>query len=144
MGKINNYQTDTPSPGDKILGSAESTGATKNFTAQSIADLQTSQTIYRAYITQSGSSAPVATDLPGNTLNGTWEYDGTGVYLFTSNGSFIDVKVGVIISIPTNYNSSIIDDGHNDNSVYIMTYSGSSLSDNMIYNRYIEIFTHAV
>jgi hypothetical protein len=144
MGKINNYQTDTPSPGDKILGSEQSTGATKNFTAQSIADLQTSQTIYRAYISQSGSNPPVATELPGNTLTGTWEYEGVGVYTFNSTGAFIDVKAGVICSILTNYNISVVDDGYNDNALYILTYSGSSLSDDVLYSRYIEIFTHAV
>jgi hypothetical protein len=144
MGKINNYQTQTPSPGDRILGSADSNGSTKNFTVQSIADLQTSQTIYRAYINQSGSSAPVATELPGNTLAGTWEYDGTGIYIFKSIGSFIDVKVGVICSILTGYNFSVVDDGYNDDELYILTYNGNTLTDNILSNRYIEIFTHAI
>ncbi len=144
MGKINNYTVDPVNPGDKILASDATTGNTKNVSAQSISDLQTSQNIYRAYITQSGSNPPVATELPGNTLNGTWEYDGTGVYLFTTNGAFTNVNVGVICSISTGYNFTIVDDGHNDNSLYIITYSGSTPTDNILVNRYIEIFTHSI
>jgi hypothetical protein len=144
MGKINNYTVGTLNPGDKILASDANTGQTKNVTAQEIADLSAASKVYRAYITQSGSSAPVATELPGNTLTGTWEYDGTGVYIFNSPGSFVDVKVGVICSILTNYNISVVDDGHNDDSLYILTYSGSSTSNDVLYDRYIEIFTHSL
>jgi hypothetical protein len=142
MGKINNYTVDPVNPGDKILASDANTGDTKNVSAQSISDLQTSQTIYRAYLTQSGSNPPVATELPGNTLTGTWEYDGTGVYLFTTDGLFNGVNVGVICSILTSYNYSVVNDGYNNDSLYILTYNVSTLTDNILNNTYIEIFTH--
>lgn len=144
MGKINNYTVGSAKPGDRILASDETTGDTKNVTAQSISDLQTSQTIYRAYLTQSNIDPPVATELPGNTLKGTWEYDGVGVYFFTTDGAFANVKVGINCSILTSYNFSVVDDGYNDNSLYILTYSGSTLSDNILSDRYIEIFTHSI
>lgn len=144
MGKINNYSVDSVNPGDKMLCSDASTGETKNVTAQSVANLATSPVIYRAYLTQTGNSAPVATELEGNTLSGTWIYDGTGVYLFQSNGAFIGVKVGIVCSIPKNIDTKIIDDGHSDDVVAILTYSASTLTNGLMTDQYIEIFTHDI
>jgi hypothetical protein len=144
MGKINNYSVESVNPGDKILCSDVSTGDTKNVTAQSISDLTTSATVYRAYITQSGSAAPVATLLPGNTLTGTWQCTSTGTYVFTSTGSFADVKVSVITSLPGNVNTRIVFSGSDDDTVTILTYSTSTLTNGLMTNQYIEIFTHDI
>ena len=144
MGKINNYSVDSVNPGDKMLCSDASTGNTKNVTAQSVANLATSSVIYRAYLTQSGSSAPVATELEGNTLTGSWIYDNEGVYLFESTGSFVNVKIGIVCSLPQSQTTKIVYDGHDDNIVAILTFSDSTLSNGLMTDQYIEIFTHNI
>ena len=144
MGKINNYQTQTPSPGDRILGSTDSNGSTKNFTAQSIADLGRSSKVYRAFLTQSASTAPVATIVDGNTITGTWAYGSTGVYTFASVGTFDSVNTGCIVGVSgdheTTYEFSVI----NDNTVSLKTYSNGTLANGMLTGVYVEIFTFAI
>lgn len=144
MGKINNYSVESVNPGDRMLCSDASTGQTKNVTAQSVSNLATSSVIYRAYLTQSGVTAPVATEVPGNTLTGTWIYDGPGVYLFQSIGAFTGLKVGIVCSISNNVNTRIIDDGHSNDIVAILTYSTSTLTNGLMTDQYIEIFTHDI
>lgn len=144
MGKINNYSVDSVNPGDKVLCSDASTGQTKNVTAQSISDLTTSASVYRAYITQSGTSAPVATELAGNTLTGEWVYNGVGLYTFENVGAFTDVKVAVICSLPQSANTNIVFNGNDDDKVYINTYATSTLTNGLMADQYIEIFTHSV
>jgi hypothetical protein len=144
MGKINNYSVDSVNPGDKMLCSDAFTGQTKNVTAQSISDLSSSSVVYRAYLTQSGNTAPVATELPGNTLTGEWVYEGTGYYLFQSIGAFDGVKVGVICSLPQGLNVQIVYSGHTDDYVDIVTYFESSLENDLMEDQYIEIFTHDI
>lgn len=144
MGKINNYSVDSVNPGDKVLCSDAATGETKNVTAQSISDLATSAKVYRAYLTQSGSTAPVATEIPGNTLTGEWVYDGTGYYIFESTGAFTGVKVGVICSLPQGLDTQIVYNGHGNNYVDIVTYFESAMSNDLMTDQYIEIFTHDI
>jgi len=144
MGKINNYSVETANPGDKVLCSDASTGQTKNVTAQSISDLAASATVYRAYITQSGTSAPVATELPGNTLTGTWGYTGVGLYTFENVGAFADVKTSVMSSLPNNVNTKIVFNGTDDDIVYINAYSTTTLTNGLMTDQYIEIFTHNI
>ena len=144
MGKINNYSVESVNPGDRVLCSDASTGETKNVTAQSISDLAPSATIYRAYITQSGSSAPVATVVPGNTLTGTWTYTSTGTYVFTSTGAFAGVKVAVMTSVPQGASTRIVFNSNTDNAVTILTYDTTTLTNGLMTNQYIEIFTHDI
>jgi hypothetical protein len=144
MGKINNYSVETANPGDRILCSDASTGQTKNVTAQSVSDLATSATVYRAYLTQSGANNPVATVLPGNTLTGTWTFTTTGTYIFTSTGSFAGVKVAVMCSLPQSATTHIVFNGNNDDTLTILTYSTLTLVNGLMTNQYIEIFTHDI
>ena len=144
MGKINNYQTDTPNPGDKILGSEESTGATKNFTAQSIADLGRSTKIYRAFLSQSGTNDPVAVVVPGNTIIGSFTYIGVGTYTFYSNGSFDNVKAACIVDISgaegTTYEFNVVD----ENQASFKTYYNGTLANGLMLDLFIEITTYEV
>jgi hypothetical protein len=144
MGKINNYSVETVNPGDRVLCSDASTGQTKNVTAQSISDLASSSSVYRAYITQSGVTAPVATVLPGNTLTGTWVYNGVGLYTFENVGAFTDLKVAVMSSLTNSVNTRIIFNGADDDSVYVNTYATSTLANGQMIDQYIEIFTHDI
>jgi hypothetical protein len=144
MGKINNYSVETVNPGDRVLCSDESTGQTKNVTAQSISDLASSSSVYRAYITQSGVTAPVATVLPGNTLTGTWVYNGVGLYTFENEGAFAGLKVAVMSSLPQSATTRIAFNGADDDKVYLSTYVTSTLTNALMTNQYIEIFTHDI
>jgi hypothetical protein len=141
MGKINNYAVTAPSPGDKILASDATTGNTKNITAQSLYDIQTSQKVYRAYLSQVSVSAPTAVEVPGNTITGTWTYVGVGDYLFTSTGTFASGKSGCIISVP-NSKDKAFEFNSGTNSVSFKSYLSGSAANGAISNLYIEIFTH--
>lgn len=144
MGKINNYTVGTAKPGDKIICSDADTGDTKNLTAQEIIDLERSSNIYRAYLTQSSNTAPVATLIPGNTITGSWTYNGVGEYIFTSTGSFANVNAGCIVGISTaqdtTFDFSIID----DDSVSFNAYSAGTLANGLLTSLYVEIVTHAI
>lgn len=144
MGKINNYSVDSVNPGDRMLCSDASTGQTKNVTAQSVSDLATSASVYRAYITQSGVTAPVATVLPGNTLTGTWVYNGVGLYSFENEGAFAGLKVAVMSSLPQGATTRITFNGADDDKVYLDTYITSTLTNGLMADQYIEIFTHDI
>lgn len=142
MGKINNYTVDPVNPGDKILASDATTGDTKNVTAQSLSDLATSSSIYRAYISQTGVVEPVAVLIPGNTITGTWSYNSTGEYVFTSIGTFAASNSGCVIGVAkiedSTFEFSVID----DDSISFNSYSAGTLTDGVIDELYIEIFTH--
>lgn len=146
MGKINNYQTDTPNPGDKILASDDSTGATKNITAQSVADLGRSSKVYRAFLTQTGVTAPVATVVPGNTITGYWEYNDVGEYAFvsTSTTTFQNVEAAMIVGVSgaqdNTYEFSLI----SNIAALFKTYSAGVIADDLLNGLYVEIFTYDI
>lgn len=144
MGKINNYQTETPNPGDKMLTSDATTGETKNVTVQSVADLGRSSKVYRAFLTQTGLTAPVATVVDGNTIIGAWSYTNVGQYTFTSNGSFDSVNAACIVGVGTaeevTYEFSVV----NDNSVLFKTHNSGTLANSLLAGLYIEITTYDI
>jgi hypothetical protein len=142
MGKINNYTVDPVNPGDKILASDATTGDTKNVSAQSISDLATSSSIYRAYITQSGAVDPTVVLIPGNTITGTWSYNNTGDYIFTSTGTFAVSNSGCVVGVADAYDTTFEFSVIDDDSISFKSYSAGSLSDGVITDLYIEIFTH--
>jgi len=145
MGKINNYTvSSTPNPGDKILCSDANTGDTKNITPQGIIDLERSSKIYRAYIKQTSTTAPDATLIAGNTIEGTWSYAGVGEYLFTSTGEFDGVKASCFISIPNAQDTTFEFAINNNDSIYIRSFSAGVASDGLINDFYIEIMTHDI
>lgn len=144
MGKINNYSVDSVNPGDKVLCSDASTGETKNVTAQSISDLSSSSVVYRAYVNQSGLTAPVATLIPGNTITGTWGYIEAGRYSFTPSVSLLDKEVAVIFSINTSTGIDICLDGKDDEKIVIASYAEGTLSNTLIVNQYVEILIHTL
>ena len=144
MGKINNYQTDAPNPGDKILASDVTTGETKNITAQSVADLGRSTKVYRAFLSQSGTSDPVPVVVPGNTIIGSFTYVGVGTYTFYSNGSFDNVKASCIVDASgaegTTYEFNVVD----DNQASFKTYYNGTLANGLMLDVFIEITTYEV
>lgn len=144
MGKINNYAVDSVNPGDKILASDQYTGETKNVTAQSISDLSSSSVVYRAYLNQSGLTAPVATVIDGSTIAGTWAYVEIGRYSFTPSVSLMDKKVAVIFSINVNNGIEVCLDVKDDEKIIIATYADGTLSNALIEDQYVEILIHTI
>lgn len=144
MGKINNYTVDPVNPGDKILASDANTGDTKNITAQSIIDLERSSNVYRAYLTQTSTSAPTAVVVEGNTIVGTWSYVNTGEYLFTSTGAFASVNVGCATGVPAAATTDFAFSVTSNNSVTLKTYASGTLTNALMTGLYVEIFTHSV
>jgi hypothetical protein len=144
MGKINNYTVGTAKAGDKIICSDADTGVTKNITPQEIIDIERSTSIYRAYLTQTGVTAPVATLVPGNTITGTWSYDGVGQYIFTSTGTFDNAKAGMIIGVSTAEDNTFDFSVLNDNEVSFNTYSAGVAQDALLDDLYVELIVHTV
>lgn len=142
MGKINNYTVGPAKAGDKIICSDADTGVTKNITPQEIIDIERSTSIYRAYLTQTTNTAPVATLIPGNTITGTWTYDQTGVYLFTSTGTFANANAALLISVPATQTNTFEFAVLNDDEITFNTYSGGAAQDGILSGQYIELIVH--
>ena len=99
MAITSTYPIITPKLGDLIVGTQTYTAAdpvldnpTRNFTVQSVADLanavQLGYTSLVQLLTQTGTNAPVATELYNNTGETfTWSYVSNGVYRITSTNT---------------------------------------------------------
>jgi hypothetical protein len=144
MGKINNYTVGTAKAGDKIICSDADTGVTKNITPQEIIDIERSTSIYRAYITQVMGDAPVATLIPGNTITGAWTRDQAGVYIFTSTGTFNNVKAALLISVPVTQDNTFEFAVLNDNEITFNTYVSGAAQDGVLLDTYVELIVHTV
>jgi hypothetical protein len=93
--------------------------------------------VYKALLTQSGSSAPTATVLK-NTLGGTvvWSYLNTGNYLATLSNGFPVNSTGMLIQRDTD---NFIFNGGDDSSISVLTKSSGVNSNNLLYGTYIEV-----
>tara|TARA_R110001606_G_scaffold122430_1_gene255471 strand:- start:589 stop:1038 length:450 start_codon:yes stop_codon:yes gene_type:complete len=104
MAQINSYPIEVPTTTDLIPFSDVSEGnATKSATVQSIANLanavQLGYTSLVQLLNQTGTDAPVATELYNNTGETyTWSYIGQGVYRVTSTGTPFTVNKTVVFS----------------------------------------------
>jgi len=104
MSNISSFPTAVPDGDDLILGSqtdVAGTPSTKNFTVQSIVDkvpaLSLGYTSLVQLVTQTGTAAPVATEVYNNTgQTFTWSYVSTGVYRVTSTGTPFTVNKTVV------------------------------------------------
>ena len=108
MAITSTYPIITPKLGDLIVGTQTYTAAdpvldnpTRNFTVQSIADLanavQLGYTSLVQLLTQTGTAAPVATEVYNNTGETyTWSYIGQGTYRITGTGSPFAVNKTVV------------------------------------------------
>lgn len=144
MGKINDYTVGTAKAGDKIICSDADTGVTKNITPQEIIDIERSTSIYRAYLTQTSNTAPVATLIPGNTITGTWTYDSVGIYIFTSTGTFANSNAALLISVPTTQDNTFEFAVLNDNEITLNTYSAGAAQDSVLSGLYVELIVHTL
>lgn len=93
--------------------------------------------VYTALLTQSGTSAPVATVLE-NTLGGTvvWSYSDVGTYLGNISGGFDAEKTGIIMALSAGFESKQVIGGD----IYLYTYDETyTPSDDYLDHLFIEI-----
>tara|TARA_R110002153_G_scaffold124594_1_gene271161 strand:- start:829 stop:1269 length:441 start_codon:yes stop_codon:yes gene_type:complete len=114
MAQINSYPIEVPTATDLIVFSDVSEGnVTKSATVQSIANLanavQLGYTSLVQLLTQTGTEAPVATEVYNNTGETyTWSYVSIGVYRVTSTGTpFTDNKTVVFVNVGYSNNNSV-------------------------------------
>ncbi len=102
MAIINSYASGTVTTSDLILGVDTSTSknTTKTFSAGDIASLASGSTAYDSYVallTQTGTAAPVATEVYNNTGETfTWSYISNTLYRLTSTGTPFTVNKTVV------------------------------------------------
>ena len=109
MAEISSYPVITPKAQDVLVGTetyvagiSEVTGnPTRGFTVQSIVDkvpsIQLGYTSLVQLLNQTGTAAPVATEVYNNTgQTFTWSYVSTGVYRITSTGTPFTVNKTVV------------------------------------------------
>lgn len=115
MSNISSFPTAIPDGDDLILGSQIDVAgipSTKNFTVQSIVDkvpaLSLGYTSLVQLLTQTGTAAPVATEVYNNTgQTFTWSYVSTGIYRVTSTGTPFTVNKTVVFVNNGNANDLI-------------------------------------
>ena len=134
MAQINSYPIEVPATTDLIPFSDVSKGnVTKSATVQSIANLanavQLGYTSLVQLLTQTGTNAPVATEVYNNTGETfTWSYVSNGVYRITSTNTPFTVNKTIVFA---NLGSSI------------ESLQGFDVSWNRISNSIIEIKTNS-
>lgn len=138
MARINNYALSELKVTDKILASDGDTGATKNVSPEDIAELNGGAKIYRAFITQNGTSNPIAVVVGPNTIGDiVWTRSGVGVYSGYLDNAFIG-NVGLVVGATTDTKSVKLANLSSD-ILSISSYLYTSLTDGILSNQYIEI-----
>ena len=120
MAEISSYPVITPKAQDVLVGTetyvagiSEVTGnPTRGFTVQSIVDkvpsIQLGYTSLVQLLNQTGTAAPVATEVYNNTgQTFTWSYVSTGIYRVTSTGTPFTVNKTVVFVNNGNANDLI-------------------------------------
>jgi hypothetical protein len=139
MARINNYAVKSLNENDKLLASDGSTGETKNVSPVDVAELNGGASIYRAIMTQSGTSDPIVAIVGPNTIGDiVWTRADTGFFKGTLIGAFPSF-VSVILGASINETSSFSVNTLNIDFIQLGTYSSGILDDNVLDGQYIEI-----
>ena len=115
MAQINSYPIEVPATTDLIPFSDVSKGnVTKSATVQSIANLanavQLGYTSLVQLLTQTGTAAPVATEVYNNTgQTFTWSYVSQGVYRITSTNTPFTVNKTVVFINTGSINNGVFE-----------------------------------
>jgi hypothetical protein len=147
MARIQSYALSSLNEGDKLLASDAVTGATKNVSPLDVADLNGGVKIYRAFITQTATAAPIATVVGPNTIgNITWVRNSVGSYNGNLTGAFSGYVAIVMGVAPTSEFPADMSYSNTSNGITLLTYNsnGGSLTDGMLTQQYIEIRVYQV
>lgn len=138
MANINTYTTESVKVNDKIVASDGVSGATKNLAAGDIAELAGCK-VYRAFLTQTGTNAPVVTLVGTNTIGDlVCTRVSAGQYTFTLTNAFFGNATAVIGLAKFDYIE--IRGSKTSSSTYtILTYNAGVLSDGLLTDQYIEL-----
>lgn len=142
MAKINNYALSELKVNDKLLASDGDTGATKNVSPEDVADLNGGATIYRAFLSQSGTNAPIAVVVGPNTIGDIiWTRSTTGIYVGTLANAFQGY-----VALTSKASGSIISLAYSNTSgaINISSLYNGVATDNILSNHYIEIRVYNV
>ena len=115
MSNISSFPTAIPDGDDLILGSQIDVAgipSTKNFTVQSIVDkvpaLSLGYTSLVQLLNQTGTAAPVATEVYNNTgQTFTWSYVSNGIYRITATGTPFAIGKTVVLLNSGNNGSGV-------------------------------------
>ena len=145
MSNISSFPTAIPDGDDLILGSQIDVAgipSTKNFTVQSIVNktpaLSLGYTSLVQLLNQTGTAAPVATEVYNNTGQAfTWSYVSAGTYRITSTGTpFTDNKTVVLLNTGAQ-SASISWERISDTTIEILALAGAMINGSFevkIYN----------
>lgn len=142
MTNINNYAVKSLKENDKLLASDGNTGETKNVSPIDVAEMNGGASIYRAFLTQSGTSDPIAVAVGPNTIgNIVWTRVGAGSYKGTLSGAFAGY---VAVIICTNGIYTFEYNTLDSDFVFLGTYEDGAQSDNVLNQQYIEIRKYGI
>jgi hypothetical protein len=140
MANINTYAVESVRINDKILASDGISGATKSISAGDISDLSGCK-VYRAFLTQTGTSAPVPTIVGTNTI-GTivWARSSAGVYTATLLNGFVGSVTSIAgLSAVSATDIRIAFTKTSSDVVTFNIYQNDVLTDAILSSQYIEI-----
>lgn len=139
MGEINNYAVKALKENDKLLASDGDTGKTKNVSAVDVAEMNGGASIYRAFVSQSITSDPIATVVGANTIGDiVWTRTGAGIYRATLADAFSGY-VAVMFGTPQSELTLFTVNSMNSDYIVIGTMFNGSFDDSLLDNQYIEI-----
>lgn len=137
MARINNYAVKSLKENDKLLASDGDTGVTKNVSPVDVVEMNGGASIYRAFLTQSGTSAPIAVVAGPNTIGDiVWTRIGIGRYRGILSGAF-GGYVAVIVC--TNGVYTFEYNTLSSDYVYLGTFDNGIFADDILMDQYIEI-----
>ena len=135
--KIADYTTSDAKALDRLVATDADTGATKNVTAEDLANFSSAGQ-YKAILNQVSTAAPVATLDSSNLSAGTWSYTNTGQYHIDFDSPLATDVIIILgaISDPTTTINAIKSGA---STVSITTRSSGVLADDLLSGQYIEI-----
>lgn len=135
--KIADYTTSSAKALDRLVATDADTGATKNVTAEDLANFSSAGS-YKAILNQASTAAPTAILDPTNLSTGTWTFVSNGQYTITFDtplATNVVIIIGAIADPTTTINA--LKTGAS--TVGITTRSAGVLANDLLLDQYIEI-----
>lgn len=140
MADINSYTPESVRINDKILASDGISGATKSILAGDIAELAGCK-VYRSFLTQTSTNAPVATIVGTNTIGDlVWARTNAGIYTATLVNGFVGNVTAIAGLSPVSATDIRIAFTKTSSDVVTFNvYQNDVLTDGILTSQYIEI-----
>lgn len=140
MADINSYTPESVRINDKILASDGISGATKSILAGDIAELAGCK-VYRSFLTQTSTNAPVATIVGTNTIGDlVWARTNAGIYTATLVNGFVGNVTAIAgLSQVSATDIRIAFTKTSSDVVTFNVYQNDVLADDILTSQYIEI-----